>query len=59
MAGVFQNTEFLIFLATTKMGKCCIRLKKAEKISFKLIGELSSKITPKQWIEKYEKVLKR
>ena len=41
------------------MGKSCIRFKKPENIPYKLIGELASKITPQQWIEKYEKVLKR
>ena len=39
------------------MGKSCIRFKKPEEIPFKLIGELASKITPEQWIERYEKVL--
>ena len=41
------------------MGKSCIRFKKPENIPYKLIGELASKMTPKQWIEKYEKVFKR
>ena len=37
------------------MGKSCIRFKKLEEIPYKLIGELLSKMTPKQWIEMYEK----
>ncbi len=41
------------------MGKSCIRFKKLENIPYKLIGELASKLTPQQWIEKYEKVIKR
>ena len=41
------------------MGKSCIRFKKPENIPYKLIGELASKMTPKQWIERYEKVVKR
>ena len=41
------------------MGKSCIRFKNPEKIPFKLIGELASKITPDQWIAMYEKNLKR
>ena len=41
------------------MGKSCIRFKKPENIPYKLIGELASKITPQQWIEKYEKIIKR
>jgi uncharacterized protein YdhG (YjbR/CyaY superfamily) len=41
------------------MGKSCIRFKKLENIPYKLIGELASKLTPQQWIEKYEKIVKR
>jgi hypothetical protein len=41
------------------MGKSCIRYKKPEDIPFELIGELASKVTPQQWIETYEKALKR
>ena len=41
------------------MGKSCIRFKKMETIPFELIGELSKKITPAQWIATYEKVLKK
>ncbi len=39
------------------MGKSCIRFKKLESIPYKLIGELASKMTPKQWIDCYENVL--
>lgn len=41
------------------MGKSCIRFKKPEQIPFGLIGELASKLTPKEWIEIYEKALVR
>jgi uncharacterized protein YdhG (YjbR/CyaY superfamily) len=41
------------------MGKSCIRFKNPDKIPFNLIGELSSKVTPDEWIALYEKVLKR
>ena len=41
------------------IGKSCIRYKKPEDIPFDLIGELASKVTPEQWIECYEKLLKR
>ena len=41
------------------MGKSCIRFKNPEKIPYKLIGELTSKITPDEWIAMYEKALKR
>ena len=41
------------------MGKCCIRFKNMDKIPYKLIGELSAKIKPEEWIAYYEKALKR
>ncbi|HYF30276.1 MAG TPA: DUF1801 domain-containing protein [Chitinophagaceae bacterium] len=36
------------------MGKSCIRFKKMDDIPYKLVGELASKITPKEWIATYE-----
>ncbi|TGM63750.1 DUF1801 domain-containing protein [Leptospira meyeri] len=36
------------------MGKSCIRFKKIEEIPWKLIGELVSKMGPKDWIHLYE-----
>ncbi len=41
------------------MGKSCIRFKKWDQIPFELIGELASKMTPQEWIEIYERELKR
>jgi hypothetical protein len=41
------------------MGKSCIRFKKAEDVPVKLMGELASKLTPKQWIALYEKTIKK
>lgn len=41
------------------MGKCCVRFKKPEDVPLELIGELVSKVTPKQWIEYYESTVKR
>jgi hypothetical protein len=41
------------------MGKSCIRFKKPDQIPMKLIGELASKMTPDEWIGKYESVLRR
>ncbi|MDZ7740184.1 MAG: DUF1801 domain-containing protein [Bacteroidota bacterium] len=37
------------------MGKSCVRFKKAENIPFELIGELSKKVSPQDWIKTYEK----
>jgi len=46
---------------TTKlnMGKSCIRFRNPKHIPYALIGELASKMSPQEWIEKYEKVKKR
>jgi Domain of unknown function (DU1801) len=41
------------------MGKSCIRFKNPEKIPFKLIGELAGKLTVEEWINVYEKNIKR
>lgn len=41
------------------MGKSCIRFKKPEDIPFKLIGELVSKMSVKDWIAMYEKNYKK
>jgi hypothetical protein len=41
------------------MGKSCVRFKKPEQIPYELIGELMKKVTPDQWIEVYEKNLKK
>jgi len=41
------------------MGKSCIRFKKMDDIPFDLIGELMQKMSPKDWIGKYEGALQR
>ena len=41
------------------MGKSCVRFKKPEHIPLALVGELASKITPAEWIARYEAVLKK
>ena len=41
------------------MGKCCIRFKKPEEVPVDLLGELVSKVTPKQWIAYYDSQIKR
>ena len=41
------------------MGKSCIRFKYMDDIPYGLIGELCTKMTPRQWIEVYEKNYKR
>ena len=39
------------------MGKSCVRFKKMEDIPFDLIGELCSKMSPKDWIKLYKETL--
>lgn len=45
--------------AKLDMGKSCMRFKKPEDIPFDLIGELAGKMTPQDWIEKYEALYKK
>lgn len=40
------------------MGKSCMRFKKLDQIPLKLIGELASKMTVQQWIDRYESAFK-
>jgi uncharacterized protein YdhG (YjbR/CyaY superfamily) len=41
------------------MGKGCIRLKKIDDIPYDLFGELAAKMTVREWIDTYEKMIKR
>lgn len=41
------------------MGKSCIRFKKPENIPYELIGQLASKMSPKDWILLYEARFKK
>ncbi len=41
------------------MGKSCIRFKNPNNIPFDLLGDLSSKITVQEWIERYESMLQK
>ena len=41
------------------MGKSCIRFKKPDQIPFELLGELATRMSPDQWIECYESILKK
>ena len=66
--GIYADNELLDWFTSeyckqskTKldMGKSCIRFKKIDQIPYKLIGELASKMTPQQWIDLYERTLKK
>lgn len=41
------------------MGKSCIRFKKPDQIPFELMGQLMQKMTAKDWIALYERMLKK
>ncbi|PSG90099.1 DUF1801 domain-containing protein [Aurantibacter aestuarii] len=41
------------------MGKSCVRFKKMDDIPLELIGELCKKLTVNEWIEIYEKAIKK
>ena len=41
------------------MGKSCIRFKKMDDIPYNLIKELMTKMTVEEWIEIYEKAIKK
>jgi len=41
------------------MGKSCIRFKNIKKVPFELIGQLVAKMSMQDWIELYEKNVKR
>ena len=66
--GLYADSEFLTWFeseyskhSNTKlnMGKSCIRFKKFNEIPYKLIGFLSTKMTVKDWIDIYEKNIKK
>ncbi|HMO62244.1 MAG TPA: DUF1801 domain-containing protein [Ferruginibacter sp.] len=59
LKGWFEAEYAKLGLGKLDMGKSCIRFKKLDKIPYLLIGELAGKITPQQWMEQYEKTLKR
>jgi hypothetical protein len=66
--GIYSKPEILKWLLAeypkfTKqkldIGKSCIRFKKVDDIPFQLIAELMQKITVKEWIQIYEKEIKK
>ena len=41
------------------MGKSCVRFKKMDDIPYYLIAELATKMTAEEWIDIYEKAIKK
>jgi uncharacterized protein YdhG (YjbR/CyaY superfamily) len=66
--GIYVNPELMEWFTSefTKvsklkldMGKSCIRFKKTELIPVELMGELAKKMSPQDWIARYERLLKK
>jgi len=55
----FQDEWAKVSKRKLDMGKSCIRFKKPDEIPFDLIGQLAAKVSPADWIAKYESVIKR
>jgi uncharacterized protein YdhG (YjbR/CyaY superfamily) len=55
----FQHEYEKLDIGKLDMGKSCIRLKKIDKIPYDLIAELSRKVSVKEYIDWYEKQLKK
>ncbi|GGK76258.1 DUF1801 domain-containing protein [Rufibacter glacialis] len=61
--GLYADPELLHWFTTEypkhstaklDMGKSCMRFKKTDQIPLALLGELAAKVTPQQWITRYE-----
>lgn len=66
--GIYANPELMAWFVSEfpkhskqklDMGKSCVRFKKFDDIPFKLIGELMKKLSVKDWINTYEKIIKK
>ncbi|MEM9302870.1 MAG: DUF1801 domain-containing protein [Pseudomonadota bacterium] len=66
--GIYADDELLAWfqaeyaqVVPTKldMGKSCIRFKRMDRIPFELVGELAAKMTPQDWIDRYESSVRR
>ena len=66
--GIYANPKLLKWFVTEypkhskqklDMGKSCVRFKKLDEIPYKLIGQLMKKISVNEWINIYEKNLKK
>lgn len=67
-SGIYANPELMEWFKAEHpkhskykldMGKSCIRFKKVDDIPLDLIAELCRKMTPQNWIEIYENVIKK
>ncbi len=67
-SGIYADKEILDWFvgeypkymsAKPDMGKSCIRFKKVDSIPYELIGQLCEKISVQEWIDTYEKQVKK
>lgn len=61
--GIYSDPELLDWFVSEypkhskqklDMGKSCVRFKKMEEIPYELVGQLMSKMTVQNWIDRYE-----
>ncbi len=52
----FQDEYAKLNIGKLDMGKSCVRLKNLDNIPYELFAQLAAKITPEQWIARYEKM---
>jgi hypothetical protein len=55
----FQTEYALLDIGKPDMGKSCIRLRKIDRIPYRLIGDLASKMSVDDWIHLYEREIRR
>jgi hypothetical protein len=41
--------------ARLQLGKCCLRFTQLDRVPYALVAELATKLTPRDWIELYER----
>ncbi|PPK95869.1 uncharacterized protein DUF1801 [Nonlabens xylanidelens] len=67
-SGIYANPELMEWFKAEyskhskyklDMGKSCIRFKKVDNIPLDLIAELCQKMTPQEWVQIYESVIKK
>ncbi|MCC1484399.1 DUF1801 domain-containing protein [Winogradskyella immobilis] len=66
--GMYAKKELLNWFTTEypkhckyklDMGKSCVRFKKTEDIPYELIGQLVAKMSSEEWVDIYEKAIKK
>ncbi len=66
--GIYADAELLAWFQNAyreqlgrkpDMGKSCLRLRKMDQVPYDLVGELAGRITPQEWIARYEAGVRR